>query len=488
MLISTQNSLPGVFILLFAILAWVLFFSIYFSNRHNRLNRWGFLAGMCFCSGIIKEYLYFSVVPALTVAYPRIDPAVYTQIYSVMTAILYYYAMPCVLILVFYYSSLDKKLSGKTFRLLQYLAFVPCILFAVFVPYWDTRYYQLYVFPYYLTVSAYNWCYGLIVTVLILRTLCRQRLQSNFRQQRLIAVNILLPMWYWLITAFLFHSLRLSFLFKAWQGNLFIISFLVIYYFYNAFHDGMWGIRLKKEHYDWLSENQMMERNTAYIEHTLKNEMNKIDWCLDTLDDRLAEPIEELSIIRRSVSHLNEFLRKSHLITADTVLHITVFPLRPVLERCVEDCLLPKGANISFEIDCAGDAQIRCDREHLVEMVNNILNNAVDVLSRQPEGHISLHYVRKKRHSTLSVTDNGSGMSKEEQRQIFRPYYTTKSASSQHYGLGLYYCYHVMEKLNGQIRVKSLEGKGTTFSLDFPMPLEKRSLTQTDKAPGYPDN
>lgn len=65
-------------------------------------------------------------------------------------------------------------------------------------------------------------------------------------------------------------------------------------------------------------------------------------------------------------------------------------------------------------------------------------------------------------------------MSKAEQLQIFRPYYTTRTASSKHFGLGLYYCYHVMDKLKGRIRVRSLPGKGTTFFLYFPMTHGRR--------------
>ena len=125
MLYSTQNSLPGIFILFFTILTWILFFSIYFSNKHSSLNCWAFLAGMCFSSGVLKEYLYFSVVPSLTVSFPQIDPAFYTQVYSVMTAILYYFSMPCVMIMAFYYSGIDKKLTNIKFRILQFIIFTP---------------------------------------------------------------------------------------------------------------------------------------------------------------------------------------------------------------------------------------------------------------------------------------------------------------------------------------------------------------------------
>ncbi len=471
MLYSTQNSLPGIFILFFTILTWILFFSIYFSNKHSKLNCWAFLAGMCFSSGVLKEYLYFSVVPSLISAYPWIDMEFCTQVYSVMTAILYYFSMPCVMMMAFYYSGIDKKLSAGKFGILQIMTFTPPLLFGLAVPYWDTRYYQVYVFPYYLAVSAYNWLYGIIVTVLILRTLYQERLHHNFKQRKMVAINALLPIWYWLITAFLIHSLRLSFLFKLWQGNLFIIIFLLLYYFYNVFHDGIWGLRLRREHYDWMSETQLVQSSTAYLEHALKNELIKIEWCVNKLDDQLSDPPKELDIIKHSTNHLREFLSKSRLMSTEIILNTTTFPLRPVLERCTKECLLPHNVPVSFEIDCPEEALITADPDHLIEMVNNILNNAVGAVSHQTDGCIHIHYTcyPRRKCSILSVTDNGMGMSKNEQLQVFRPYYTTKASSSQHFGLGLYYCYHVMDKLGGRIRVQSLIGKGTTFFLYFPM-------------------
>ena len=329
----------------------------------------------------------------------------------------------------------------------------------------------MYVFPYYLTVSIYNWIYGIIVTILILRTLYQERLHYNFKQRKMVAVNALLPIWYWLITAFLIHCLRLSFLFKLWQGNLFIITFLLLYYFYNVFHDGIWGIRLRREHYDWMSDTQLVQNNTAYIEHALKNELTKIDWCLDKLNENFVVQPKEVDISRHSTDHLREFLKKSRLMSTEIILNLTTFPIRPVLEQCARECLPAQNAGILFEIECAEEALITCDRDHLIEVINNILNNAVEAVSCRAEGSIQIHYVchSRKKHAVLSITDNGTGMSKQEQLQIFRPYYTTRNSYSQHFGLGLYYCYHVMDKLKGRIRVESLPGKGTTFFLYFPM-------------------
>lgn len=298
----------------------------------------------------------------------------------------------------------------------------------------------------------------------------------------MVAVNALLPIWYWLITAFLIHCLRISSLFKLWQGNLFIIIFLLLYYFYNVFRDGIWGMRLTKEHYDWMSDTQLVQNNTAYIEHALKNELIKIEWCTDRLSEHFHTQPKELDIIAHSTGHLKEFLNKSRLMSAEISLNPTTFPIKPVLEQCTRECLTEQKAGISFDINCPEEALITCDRDHLIEVINNIINNAVDAVSCRTDGSVSIHYTcpSRRNYTILSITDNGAGMSKAEQLQIFRPYYTTRTASSKHFGLGLYYCYHVMDKLKGRIRVRSLPGKGTTFFLYFPM-THGRRIEKTEK-------
>lgn len=61
----------------------------------------------------------------------------------------------------------------------------------------------------------------------------------------------LLPLWYWLITVFLFHLLKLERLYKLWQGNAIILIVLFVYYVYHLFRDGIWGMRINREYFDW---------------------------------------------------------------------------------------------------------------------------------------------------------------------------------------------------------------------------------------------
>ena len=183
MLIGTSKGLPGEFLLLFTLLIWVLFFLVYLGNRHNRLNRWCFISGMCFSMGVFKEYLYFTLFPAVMQAWPGwMTEELSLDIYSMLTAVLYYFAMPAALVFGFYFSRMDER-RPKLFRWARIGVFVPALLFGVFYPYLEPRYYQLYDRTYYLCAALYNWLYGVLLTVLLLGTLWRERRTAVYRQK-----------------------------------------------------------------------------------------------------------------------------------------------------------------------------------------------------------------------------------------------------------------------------------------------------------------
>jgi signal transduction histidine kinase len=63
------------------------------------------------------------------------------------------------------------------------------------------------------------------------------------------------------------------------------------------------------------------------------------------------------------------------------------------------------------------------------------------------------------------VTDNGGGMTQEQLRHIFEPFYTTKAGGT---GLGLPTCLRIMEQHGGSIEVRSVPGKGSVVTMNFP--------------------
>lgn len=69
----------------------------------------------------------------------------------------------------------------------------------------------------------------------------------------------------------------------------------------------------------------------------------------------------------------------------------------------------------------------------------------------------------------IQIADTGVGIAAEKVERIFEPFYTTK-AVGEGTGLGLFVTRSIVEVLGGRIRVKSVVGEGTTFTLHFPLP------------------
>lgn len=137
--------------------------------------------------------------------------------------------------------------------------------------------------------------------------------------------------------------------------------------------------------------------------------------------------------------------------------------------------------NIAFNVTIEPNMPaIPADPNQIHQALLNLCVNARDAMPRGGSIHIDVRKVgledlgkhlratRAERFVALSVSDSGSGMEKETLQHIFEPFFTTKDGFGT--GLGLAVVYGVMKAHNGFIDVKSTAGKGTSFTLYFPVP------------------
>jgi len=108
---------------------------------------------------------------------------------------------------------------------------------------------------------------------------------------------------------------------------------------------------------------------------------------------------------------------------------------------------------------------VSMDRRKLEQVLVNLLINARDACNGQ--GIIRLEGDVVADRVILRVADNGCGMSADIQNQLFEPFFTTK-APGKGRGLGLAVCQRVIAEAGGEIRVESVEGEGSCFSLLLP--------------------
>ncbi len=110
------------------------------------------------------------------------------------------------------------------------------------------------------------------------------------------------------------------------------------------------------------------------------------------------------------------------------------------------------------------------------QVVLNLMLNARQAMPNGGRLKLEVRHNTRTNMAEIRVTDSGCGISPERLRQIFEPFYTTKQPDEQGHGgtgLGLSVCRQIIEQHNGRIRVESLVGKGSTFTVKLPCELEE---------------
>jgi signal transduction histidine kinase len=107
---------------------------------------------------------------------------------------------------------------------------------------------------------------------------------------------------------------------------------------------------------------------------------------------------------------------------------------------------------------------VYADAEQLWEAFLNLIRNAVDAMPAG--GNLTVSAKRNGAEVLVCVSDNGRGMTEEEARNLFVPFFTTKSDGT---GLGLAYAQQVINEHGGKIDCATARGKGSTFSIQLPL-------------------
>ena len=119
---------------------------------------------------------------------------------------------------------------------------------------------------------------------------------------------------------------------------------------------------------------------------------------------------------------------------------------------------------IEIETDIAENVSVFADRSLLSLVWNNLLSNAFKFTERG--GRVSVSLTANEKYATVTVSDTGIGMSPEVGTHIFEKFYQgDASRSTMGDGLGLSLVKRVVDIMNAEITVESIEGKGSTFTV-----------------------
>jgi signal transduction histidine kinase len=145
--------------------------------------------------------------------------------------------------------------------------------------------------------------------------------------------------------------------------------------------------------------------------------------------------------------------------------------LRPErLESIVEDALAmlaPLAAEKHISLVSVGAplrAEIRCDRERVLQVLSNLVGNALHFAPRG--GRITVRLALGAHEAEVAVSDDGPGIAPEDLPHVFERYW--KSGSKRGTGLGLAIARGIVDAHGGHIHVESRVGEGSTFAFTLP--------------------
>ncbi|MDK2825714.1 MAG: hypothetical protein PWQ44_891 [Methanolobus sp.] len=170
---------------------------------------------------------------------------------------------------------------------------------------------------------------------------------------------------------------------------------------------------------------------------------------------------------------INDILDLSKVEAGKMDLHMETFDVNEVLKNVyniIDPLAVKKNIELNFEID--KDISIYADKVRFKQILYNLMSNAIKFTPNS--GHVTAKISTNESYLKISVIDDGIGISLEEQKKLFTPFYQADSSTAREYqgtGLGLSIVKKMVELHGGTIAMESEVGKGSTFT--FTLPIKK---------------
>lgn len=226
--------------------------------------------------------------------------------------------------------------------------------------------------------------------------------------------------------------------------------------------------------------------------HEFKTPISTISLAVEMAQEQVSHPVagsDESSInerlsrymgiirdeTRRLGSHVEKVLQMALLDRGEIKLKLSSVNVHDVIEKVLNNMSLQieqREGELDLEFDADREV-VEADEVHLTNIVYNLLDNALKYSPEKP--HITLVTRSLPEGVSISVSDEGLGMTKEQINRIFEKFYRVPTGNRHDvkgFGLGLSYVKKMIEEHHGQITVESQPGKGSTFDVILPYKQE----------------
>ena len=245
----------------------------------------------------------------------------------------------------------------------------------------------------------------------------------------------------------------------------------------------IYNYSLNKKKKDLQVANQAKDKIFSIVSHDLRGPVGNLNSMVELMVTQDVKDYRRLlnmfkPVITNTYNMLENLLvwAKSNLgkleirgakISLNSTIKETIQPFLIVADK----------KSISIEFKPKNDTSVFADVVLFQSIIRNLLNNAIKFTNEH--GAIKILVEESKKQVKISIQDNGVGISGKEQETMFNgSHHTLGTNKEKGSGLGLLLCKELAEKNGGNLWVKSIEGKGSTFS--FSVPLANSSQTENN--------
>ena len=207
----------------------------------------------------------------------------------------------------------------------------------------------------------------------------------------------------------------------------------------------------------------------AMVGHDLRNPLTGIAGAAYYLKTKLASVMDQRSVemvelIEKDIEYSNKIINDLLDYSREIRLELADATPKGIVKEVLRHAGIPENVHVTDKTK--NNPKIIVDIEMLVRAFVNIVRNAVDAMPNG--GTLTISSIHSGADLEIAFNDTGLGISEEVLERMGTPFFTTKAKGM---GLGLSICRRIVEAHNGKLLVSSTEGKGTTFTVTFPIEL-----------------
>ena len=245
----------------------------------------------------------------------------------------------------------------------------------------------------------------------------------------------------------------------------------------------LWDITEQRQNeLDLIKAQEADKMKNAFIanmSHEIRTPLNAIVGFsrLITETDNASEQQEYLTIINNNsdllLQLINDILDFAKIESGTLNYNLSWVDLKDVCQEVYISQSLKMTSDVAllYNGDMLPSVRLRTDTQRIEQVLLNLLSNAIKCTN---QGFVSLSYEIEGDFVRVSVTDTGIGIDKEKQASVFERFVKLDDFR-QGTGLGLSICKMIIEKLGGEIGLRSELGKGSTFWFTLPLAVPEES-------------